>query len=295
VSFDGILGNAAALGRLRGLLSSGRLAHAYLLAGPEGVGKKLAATAFARSLGVSPLVVSRLEEKHEVLIAQVREVIRELGFASRDRRVVILDDADRMSEEAMNALLKTLEEPPEGTLLLLIASAPERLLPTIRSRCQTIFFHPLGDEEIVRLLKSKMVDDPSARAAAVLAGGSVGTAMGLVPDIAEVLGLAKELQERVLAGELNPVIEALGKIRDTEAARAQARRELRILVQCLRETLRSRSGQAPTLATREFVERMSRLDDDDLLDRIEVLLDHERAIDLNANVPLAVEDALLRL
>jgi hypothetical protein len=53
--------------------------------------------------------------------------------------------------------------------------------------------------------------------------------------------------------------------------------------------------QDPTLATREFVERMSRLDDDDLLDRIEVLLDHERAIDLNANVPLAVEDALLRL
>ena len=94
---------------------------------------------------------------------------------------------------------------------------------------------------------------------------------------------------------LNAVIESLGKIRDTEAARAQARRELRILVQCLRETLRSRSGQAPTLATREFVERMSRLDDDDLLDRIEVLLDHERAIDLNANVPLAVEDALLRL
>lgn len=296
MSFEGILGNAAALERLKGLLSGGRMAHAYLLAGPEGIGKKLAATAFARALGATPLVVSLLEDKHEILIAQVREVIRELGFASKDRRVVIFDDADRMSEEAMNALLKTLEEPPEGTLLLLVASAPQRLLPTIRSRCQMILFHPLADEEIVRFLKSKMLDEPSARAAAVLAGGSIGTATALAPEIADVLALARELQQRVLAGELNPLIEALGKIRDTESARAQARRELRILVQCLRETLRSGWGQAsPALATKEFVDRMSKHDEDDLLEKIESLLDHERAIDLNANVPLAVEDALLRL
>ncbi len=295
MSFEGILGNAAALDRLRGLLAGGRMAHGYLFAGPEGVGKRLAAAAFAKELGVTPILVSRLEDKHEVMIAQVREVIRELGFASKERRVVIFDDADRMSEEAMNALLKTLEEPPEGTLILLLASAPQKLLPTIRSRCQTIFFHPLPDEEVVRYLKGKMVDEPSARAAAVLAGGSVGAALELVPDLAEVLASAKELQQRVLAGELNPVVEALGKIRDTEKARAQARRELRILVHCLRETLRSKSGHAPALATKEFVARMTALDDDEILEKIESLIDHERAIDLNANVSLTVEDALLRL
>lgn len=295
MSFDGILGNAAALDRLRGILSSGRMAHAYLFAGPAGVGKKLAATGFARAMGVRPIVVSLLEDKHEVSIAQVRDVIRELSFTSRDRRVAIFDDAERMSEDAMNALLKTLEEPPEGTLLLLISSVPERMLATIRSRCQTIFFHPLPDEEIVRFLRSKNVDEPAARAGAVLAGGSIGAATGLVAELEGTLELARDLQARVLAGELNPIVEALGKIRDTEEARAKAKRELLILVHALREALRSKTGAVPALATPAFVARMAGLPEEEILGRIESLLDHQRAIDLNANVGLAVEDALLNL
>lgn len=295
MSFEGFLGNGAAIDRLRGLLAGGRMAHAYLFAGPEGVGKKLAAREFAKALGAKPIVVERLEDKHEVLIAQVQEVIRELSFTSRDPRVVIFDDADRMSEEAMNAILKTLEEPPPGTVILLVTSVPQRLLATIRSRCQTILFHPLPDEEIVRHLKSKMLDEPAARAAALLAGGSIGAASRLAPEMREVLELAKELQTRVLAGELNPIVEALGKIKDTESARAKARRELDLLVHCLRETLRSKSGHAPAIATPEFVARMSKLDDDEILSKIESLFDHVRAIDLNANVGLAVEDALLGL
>lgn len=295
MSFEGFLGNGAAIDRLRGLLAGGRLAHAFLFAGPEGVGKKRAAAAFAEELGVKPILVERLEEKHEVLIAQIQEVIRELSFASRDRRVVILDEADRMSEEAMNALLKTLEEPPPGTVLILVSSVPQRLLGTLRSRCQTILFHPVPDEEIVRFLKSKGLDEPSARAAAVLAGGSIGTAATLAPQMSEILALASELQARVLSGELNPIVEALGKIRDTGEARARAKRELGILVHCLREALRSKSGLAPALAAPEFVARMSALDDDEILGKIEALMDHDRMIDLNANVGLAVEDALLGL
>ena len=295
MSFEGFLGNESAIDRLRGLLAGGRMAHAYLFAGPQGVGKKLAAREFAKALGAKPIVVELLEDKHEILIVQVQEVIRELSFTSRDRRVMIFDDADRMSEEAMNAILKTLEEPPPGTTLLLITSVPQRLLGTIRSRCQTILFHPLPDEEIVRHLKTKMIDEPTARAAALLAGGSFGTASRLAPEMSEVLELAKELQTRVLAGELNPIVEALGKIKDTESARAKARRELDLLVHCLRETLRSKSGHAPAIATPEFVARMSKLEDDEILSKIESLFDHVRAIDLNANVGLAVEDALLGL
>ena len=84
MSFEGILGNVPALDRLRGLLAGGRRAHAYLFAGPDGVGKKLAAKAFARELGARPLVVERLEDKHEVLIAQVQEVIRPALRAGSD-------------------------------------------------------------------------------------------------------------------------------------------------------------------------------------------------------------------
>ncbi len=294
--FDSLLGNEAALARLRGILERDRPAHAYLFSGPEGVGKKTAAVEFARAWGASPKLVGILENKHEILIAQVHEVIRELNFASRDRRAMIFDDAHRMSEEAMNALLKTLEEPPAATVIILVTSVPQKMLGTIRSRCQTILFFPLPDEALVRHAIDRLgLGEEEARATALLAEGSVGLANTLSKEIPEVLALARELQDRILKGELNPIIESLGKIRDTEQARRAARRQIGLLTACLREALHAPAGGRPCLAAPAFLDRMSRMDPDDLLDRIETLVDHQRLIDLNANVSLVVEDALLRL
>jgi len=296
VSFESLIGNGTAIARLRGILERKRPAHAYLFSGPEGVGKKLAAQEFAKALGARVTIVQRPEDRHEILIAQVHEVIRELSYTSSEPRAVLFDDAHRMSEEAMNALLKTLEEPPDRTLLLLVTSVPERLLGTIRSRCQVIHFAPLPEEELARYAREKlMLGGDEAPAASLLAEGSIGTLITLAPEIAELRAAAKDLQARILSGELNAVIESLGKIRDTEQARQAAKRKLRLLAHSLREVLRARSGTRPVLATPEFVEKVAKLDEDDLLDRLETLIDHERMIDLNANVGLTVEDALLRL
>ena len=296
MSFDALIGNATALDRLRGILERKRPAHAYLFSGPEGVGKKVAALEFAKALGARVTLVQRPEDRHEILIAQIHEVIRELTYTSTEPRAVIFDDAHRMSEEAMNALLKTLEEPPDRTLLILVTSVADRLLGTIRSRCQVVHFAPLPDEELARDARERlMLGGDEASAAALLAEGSIGSLITLAPEIGELRAAAKDLQSRVLSGELNAVIEALGKIRDTEQARAAAKRKMRLLAHSLREVLRARSGLKPCLATPEFVEKLSKLDEDDLLDRMETLIDHERMIDLNANVGLTVEDALLRL
>jgi DNA polymerase-3 subunit delta' len=296
VSFEALIGNGTAIARLRGILERKRPAHAYLFSGPEGVGKKLAALEFARALGARVTIIQRPEDRHEILIAQIHEVIRELSYTSSEPRAVLFDDAHRMSEEAMNALLKTLEEPPERTLLLLVTAVPERLLGTIRSRCQVLHFAPLPEEELARYAREKlMLGGDEAPAAALLAEGSIGTLLTLAPEIAELRAAAKDLQARILSGELNAVIESLGKIRDTEQARLAAKRKLRLLAHSLREVLRARSGTRPVLASPEFVEKLAKLDEDDLLDRLETLIDHERMIDLNANVGLTVEDALLRL
>ena len=296
MSFEAILGNATAISRLQGILDRKRPAHAYLFSGPEGVGKRLAALDFAKALGARVTLIQRPEDRHEILIAQVHEVIRALSYTSEEARAVIFDDAHRMSEEAMNALLKTLEEPPERTFLILVSSVADRLLGTIRSRCQVIHFAPLPEEELARYAREKlMLGGDDATAAALLAEGSIGSLTTLAPDIDELRAAAKDLQARILSGELNAVIESLGKIRDTEQARIAAKRKLRLLAHSLREVLRARSGSKPCLATPDFVEKLSKLDEDDLLDRLETLIDHERMIDLNANVSLTVEDALLRL
>ena len=296
MSFDGLIGNVTAMARLRGILDRKRPAHAYLFSGPDGVGKKLAALEFAKQLGARVTLVQRPEDRHEILIAQIHEVIRELTYTSSDARAVIFDDAHRMSEEAMNALLKTLEEPPDRTLLILVTAVADRLLGTIRSRCQVIHFAPLPDEELVRYAKDRLkLQGDNAPAAALLAEGSIGSLITIAPEIGDLRTTARDLQSRVLSGELNAVIEALGKIRDTEQARQAAKRKLRLLAHSLREVLRARSGHQPCLASAEFVEKLSKFDEDDLLDRMETLIDHERMIDLNANVGLTVEDALLRL
>ncbi|MBV8878815.1 MAG: AAA family ATPase [Planctomycetaceae bacterium] len=294
--FDGFIGNEAAIARLRGILERRRPAHAYLFSGPEGVGKKRAAVDFAQALGAKVTLVERLEDKHEILIAQVHEVIRELTYTSPTNRAVLFDDAHRMSEEAMNALLKTLEEPPERTLLMLVSGVADRLLGTIRSRCQTIHFAPLSDEALQRhAVQRLMLGADDAAAAATLAEGSIAALAELGPKIGELRAAAQDLQARILSGELNAVIEALGKIRDTEQARLDAKRKFRLLAHSLREVLRARTGGKTALASPDFVQKMGKLDDDEILDRIETLIDHERMIDLNANVSLTVEDALLRL
>jgi DNA polymerase-3 subunit delta' len=296
VPFDGFVGNEAAIARLRGILERRRPAHAYLFSGPEGVGKKRAAVEFAGALGAKVTLIRRPEDKHEILIAQIHEVIRELTYTSATNRAILFDDAHRMSEEAMNALLKTLEEPPERTLLILVSGVADRLLGTIRSRCQTIHFAPLPDEELKRHAAQRlMLGGDDADAAAILAEGSIAALEDLAPKIGDLRAAARDLQARVRSGELNAVIEALGKIRDTEQARLEAKRKLRLLAHGLRDVLRSRGGHRPCIASPEFIAALAALDEDDLLDRIDTLIDHERTIDLNANVALAVEDALLRI
>jgi len=297
VPFESLVGNQAAFDRLRALLTGGRPGHAYVFSGLEGLGKKAAALELVQALGARETLVSVPEDKHEIGIAQVQEIIRELALSSDRRRVVVFDDAHRMSDEAMNALLKTLEEPPPGTTIVLVTHVPDRMLGTIRSRCQGVLFFPLSEEALAaHAARQFMLDRERARVLALLSGGSPGAAARLAPDLDGTIARARDLQARALSGEVNALIEALGKIRDTEEARAAARRDLGLLAQAFREALRIRAGAAPPcLCSPAFLEHAARLDPDDLVDRIESLLEHARLIDLNANVALCVEDALLRV
>lgn len=292
MSYEGILGHEAAISRLRELVRRKRVAHAYLFAGPSGVGKRLVALAFAQELlGEGPAfgnlkLVQRHEDKKEISIEQVRETIRELSFASATTRVIIVDEAERMSEEAMNAFLKTLEEAPDRAVLILVTAAPAMILPTIRSRCQTILFFALKEEEVLRLLQA---DTPESRLAAALSGGSAGRAIELMEEFREGGEESSGLVQKILAGDLNPIIEGLMRIRDTGKARRRGRRILEIVAWALRDALRAKAG-LPTKGRPAWTQEV-----DELAARMEILLDHESMIDRNVNVSLAVEDALLRI
>jgi DNA polymerase-3 subunit delta' len=131
----------------------------------------------------------------EIVVDQVRDLVdRRLSlrrFEGR-RRVVVIDPADAMNVQAQNALLKTLEEPPDETTLVLVSASPDALLPTIRSRCLRVTFGPLPDALVAERLEAAGRSPEQAAATAALAGGSLGRALALDGD--EVAAVTRSLQ-----------------------------------------------------------------------------------------------------
>jgi DNA polymerase-3 subunit delta' len=213
------IGHAKALAALEPGLLSGDPAHAYLFSGPPGIGKAMAALEFAAALNcegrakpcrecrscrdtlepgrqhpdVEILAPGGLcdESEHgnhegsrDIRICQVRRLERILSMTPYRGgwRVAIIDGADRLNQDASNAFLKTLEEPPPATVLILITDREEQLLETVLSRCQKIAFGRAERDVIEAALRERGVEDDRARAVAALANGRLGWALRAVED-----------------------------------------------------------------------------------------------------------------
>jgi DNA polymerase-3 subunit delta' len=200
-------GQADAMAFLEAAVQTPR--HAYLLAGPEGSGKALAARAFTAALlcaqggcGQCRECRMALEDRHPnvVLVEPEGRDIR-VGDGPDDggtarwmaarayltppepgRKVFRIDQADRMTEEAADVLLKVLEEPPADTVFVLSSARPHEIPETVRSRCQSVLFHPLTEDFVVETLTREGVEEPRARLASRLAGGNLGRARRIGAD-----------------------------------------------------------------------------------------------------------------
>ena len=156
-----IRGHERERGLLRNVVLKGRLPHALLFSGPNAAGKRLVALELAAdTLGKIENhpdlhILERDPEKKDISIEQVRELISALQLRPYfgGKRVAIIDDAHLLSLPAQNALLLTLEEPPEESILILISHLPHRLLPTILSRTQELSFGPLTSSALREVLK----------------------------------------------------------------------------------------------------------------------------------------------
>src|SRR5579864_7918974 len=205
--FAGMVGHDQALGQLRAQLQGGRLAHAYLFVGEAGLGKATAARALAAALlpeaqlhrhpdyweddRIKPLSINEIRllpekppEFHELSL----QAFLNLKPAVATRRVAVLANAGRLRDQDQSVLLKTLEEPhPHRVIVLTTPSLnPFVVLPTVVSRCQRLFFHPVQAPEIERLLVVRGVEPDRARLVADLAGGRPGWAMRRAKDPAVV-------------------------------------------------------------------------------------------------------------
>jgi DNA polymerase-3 subunit delta' len=193
-----VVGQAGAVKLLRRAVN--RPGHAYLIAGPRGSGASVVARAFAAAL-VAPdgddravdLVERRLHpdvlefepERTVITVDQAREqIIPEAWRApiEAERKVVMLLEAERLQPEAANALLKTFEEPPERTVVVVVSEAADELPDTVRSRCQRVDLSPLDEPRIEEALRESGASPDDAKLAARLAGGQLGRARELLGD-----------------------------------------------------------------------------------------------------------------
>lgn len=229
---------------------AGRLHHAWLLAGPQGMGKGQFAARVARFLvthgrsgdgqpialddpgdtaagklvdaGNHPEIIHltrQVKDKgkelaRNITIDQVRGAIRRLhlSLSLGEWRVIIVDAVDDLETDGANALLKTLEEPPARTLFLLVSHSPGRLLPTIRSRCRTSRFQPVDRDVMTAWLHDQraMLDMSEVRAIAAASGGVPGKALALIDS--DVSAMEKKLLAIATSGDPgNRLREALAR------------------------------------------------------------------------------------
>lgn len=219
--WDDILGHETAKQVLRSHMESGRVASACLLAGPDGVGKRLLALTMARALNCTASAPRPCEAcqpcrqiargahpdvhvlapggaSEQIKIEEVRRVLARVTLRPFSARlqVAVVDGAERLTEEAANALLKALEEPNACTRFLLITPRVSDCLPTIVSRCQLIRCGPLPAEAIARILIDAQGLEPRvADAVAPRADGSVSVAMELAGRWAQLQHLADRLAD----------------------------------------------------------------------------------------------------
>ena len=194
-----ISGHVPVREQLESMLTTDRVPNGLLLHGDRGRGKRTLALAFARELLETTalehpdlFVVARTEEHRLIGIDQVRRLNQEFSLtpAQADRRVAVIVDADRLTEEAGNALLKVLEEPPPSSHLILTARDREAVMETLFSRCRTLRVPPLSRREVLGFLEQRGIDANRARLLALIVEGRPGFALSLAEG---------EFEERVLA------------------------------------------------------------------------------------------------
>lgn len=322
-----LVGHEPVLTWLRHALSRGRLAHAFLFVGPEGIGKRRTALHIAQGLlceqrdpaALDPcgtcagcvqvesdahpdfFLIERPEGKNVLPIDRIQDLCRRLALkpARGRHRIAVVDDADLFNPESANCFLKTLEEPPPGSLLILLTTSAETQLQTIVSRCQLVRFSPLADEQVADLLVDLEVVSDAAEALryAQWSAGSVGRAVDLaVPEWNAIrdrlwTGLCEVPLDAVsLSADLRQFIDDAGK--DAAAKRFRSRQIVRLAADYYRDCLldqQNPSPSGPADRAAPIAALAGRLEAEVLLDLIERCLDADFHITRFLNQALSID------
>jgi DNA polymerase-3 subunit delta' len=325
VRLGDLIGQDLARAALERAIVGGRVAHAYVFEGPPGVGKRSAAFGLAMALdcpvapgaGCGACEVCRRIEAGlhpdvpsfgpsgpggQIVVDDIRAILALARTRPHEApaRVIIVDGADAMNPSSANGLLKTLEEPLSGNHLVLCTGAPDRLLPTVRSRAQRIRFRALSPGALAAIARAHGLPEERAEIAAALADGSAARMLEAAADEGSDGGLGEAL------GELRRAVSTPGaaQLFDTVAAltaekesKADLPRLVALLGALYRDAMTVAAG-APELATLGRTgdpQRLAALGLERLGRAVTAIVDVELALQVNVNPTLALERLLIAL
>jgi DNA polymerase-3 subunit delta' len=280
---------------LRRAVERGRVPQSLLFAGPDGVGKHAVAVALAQAVNCprrgeggrpaddacgecatcqriargqhSDVTIVDQGGEASIKIRMLRErVLKVVGFRPFEarHRVYIIDPADEMTDEAQDALLKTLEEPPPAAIFILVTAYPDTLSPTIQSRCRRLRFGPLAEADVARVLVEREgVDKAKARALAGASGGSVSLALAeetgdLGDDRDAALALLAATRDRAVGPRLKAAA-ALAQHNSKRRDREALGMRLSIVASLIRDLGALSAGVSEGLANADLEETLRRL------------------------------------
>ncbi|MFN7949642.1 MAG: DNA polymerase III subunit delta' [Blastocatellia bacterium] len=331
MSFASLIGNQHNKEVLQRLLGRAQFGATLLFAGPEGVGKRQFALTLAKAANCQkaepgsagyPLdscdecpACKRIEagsygdvteirpDGVYIKIAQTRDLAEEVQFRPREgrQRFFIIDEADRLREEAANSLLKTLEEPPPTSTIILVSSRPDALLITIRSRAQRLNFRPLSVEEMEKFLTANYKRPaPDTALLARVTGGRIGQATAI--DITEY-----RRERRELLGLIELLADGRDRFRLLKAAeyygkqeRDEFEKKLEMLNSLLRDLfLLAAGGEPEAIVNIDILDRLEPLAQKSGLNRlmrwVEKFNELRASLSININRQVATEALLLEL
>lgn len=314
-------GHQNILDGLKTAIEQDSLGHAYIFEGPDGVGKRETALSFSSMLlcgsehfpcgeckscqlfaeGVHPDFQEINEPEKSISVEDIRNLLKGLVIRPlySNYKVIVINDADKMTVQAQNALLKSLEEPPSYVVFILTVQSGASLTPTVRSRCQRILFNKMDSKALFQLLTEKYtISDDRLNFIVSYSDGIIGTALNLIetPEIIDLRDRAVETVSEIICLE-NADLFKIYDFFEKNSDRIDF--ILRVILLYFRDILiYNMTANIRLLINsdkKDMIIRNARVSTSKLLDCIQAIWDTYRSIELNANFQLAVEVMLMKI
>lgn len=323
--FQNIVGHEQIIAHLQNAIQLNKVSHAYLFSGEEGSGKRLLAGVFAQTLqcerkGIDPcqechsciqtrnknqpdIIWVSHEKPNSIGVEDIRSQVNgdmQIKPYSSPYKIYIINEADKMTVQAQNALLKTIEEPPEYGIILLLSENANRLLPTILSRCVVLNLKPVADDKIRKYLMEELqIPDYKADLSLAFAQGNVGRAVKLATseNFNEIKEAALHLLKHIREMEIYEIIAALKEITNYKL---NINDYLDILMVWYRDVLMFKATQdMGSVVFKDYINYIRQQADISSYEGIETILESlqntKTRLNANVNFELAMELLLLTI